>query len=56
VLRISVVAPDAVEAEVAATSLFLAGAKQAAAEANAAGQPAVIVDVHGETTFAGGLA
>lgn len=56
VLRVTVVAPDAVEAEVFATSLFLAGAKQAAAEADAAGQPAVIVDMHGETTLAGGLA
>lgn len=56
VLRVTVVAPDAVEAEVRATSLFLAGAKQAAAEADAAQHPAVIVDVRGVTTLAGGLA
>jgi thiamine biosynthesis lipoprotein len=56
VLRVTVVAPDAVEAEVAATSFFLAGAKRAAAEADAAQQPTVIVDVRGVTTLAGGLA
>ena len=56
VLRVTVVARDAVEAEVAATSLFLAGARAAAAEADAAGLPAVIVDEHGGTTLAGGLA
>ncbi len=55
VLRITVVAPDAVEAEVAATSLFLAGARGAAAEADAAQLPAVIVDAQGRTTLAGGL-
>ena len=55
VLRVTVVAPDAVEAEIAATSLFLAGAERAAAEADAAQQPAVIVDVRGLTTLAGGL-
>src|SRR5581483_5850510 len=56
VLRVTVVAPDAVDAEVAATSLFLAGAARAAAEADAAGLPAVIVADDGTTTFAGGLA
>jgi FAD:protein FMN transferase len=56
VLRVTVVAPDAVEAEVAATSLFLAGTKRAAAEADAALLPAVIVDMHGGMTLAGGLA
>ena len=56
ILRVTVIADDAVEAEVAATSLLLAGAEQAAAEADAAGLPAVIVDVRGATTFAGGLA
>ena len=55
VLRVTVVAPDAVEAEVAATSLFLAGARGAAAEADAARLPAVIVDAQGRTTLAGGL-
>ena len=56
VLRVTVVAPDAVAAEVAATSLFLAGADGAAAEADAAGLPAVIVDTSGRTILAGGLA
>ena len=55
VLRITVVAPDAVQAEVAATSLFLAGAHGAAAEADAAELPSVIVDEQGRTTLAGGL-
>ena len=55
ILRVTVVAPDAVAAEVAATSLFLAGARTAAAEADAAGLPAVIVDTTGRTTLAGGL-
>ena len=55
VLRITVVADDAVEAEVAAKSLFLAGAAQAVAEADAAGMPAVVVTGDGRTLFAGGL-
>jgi FAD:protein FMN transferase len=55
VLRVTVVAPDAVAAEVAATSLFLAGASRAAAEADAAHLPAVIVDTYGRTLLAGGL-
>jgi FAD:protein FMN transferase len=53
--RVTVVAPDAVAAEVAATSLFLAGARVAAAEADAAQLPAVIVDSAGRTILAGGL-
>jgi FAD:protein FMN transferase len=56
VLRVTVVTGDAVDAEVAATSLFLAGAERAAAEADAAALPAVIVAADGTTTFAGGLA
>lgn len=56
VLRVTVVAADAVEAEVAAKSLFLAGAEQAAAEADAAGLAAVIVGADGRTVLAGGLA
>lgn len=55
-LRVTVVAPDAVDAEVAAKSLFLAGAEAAAAEADAAGIPAVLVTGDGRTLLAGGLA
>jgi thiamine biosynthesis lipoprotein len=56
VIRITVVAADAVDAEVLATSLFLAGVDEAAAEADAAGVPAVIVGADGRTLLAGGLA
>ena len=56
VIRITVVAGDAVDAEVVATSLFLAGMDGAAAEADAAGVPAVIVGEDGRTLLAGGLA
>jgi len=56
VLRVTVAAPDAVEAEVLATSLFLAGAERAAAEATAANVDAVIVSDDGRTILAGGLA
>ena len=56
VARITVVAGDAVEAEVAATALFIAGMDDAAAEADAAGLPAVIVGADGRTLLAGGLA
>ena len=55
-LRVTVVAPDAVEAEVAAKSLFFAGADRAAREADAAGVAAVLVTGDGRTIFAGGLA
>jgi len=55
-LRVTVVASDAIEAEVAAKSLFLAGAELAAAEADAAGIPAVLVTDDGRTVHAGGLA
>ena len=55
-LRVTVVAADAVDAEVAAKSLFLAGSKRAAAEANAEGMPAVLVTEDGRTLLAGGLA
>jgi len=55
-LRVTVVAPDAVEAEVTAKSLFLAGADRAAREADAAGVAAVLVTDDGRTIFAGGLA
>ena len=55
-LRVTVIAPDAVEAEVAAKSLFLAGAERAAREADGAGVAAVLVTGDGRTIFAGGLA
>lgn len=56
VLRVTVVASDAVEAEVAAKALFLAGAERACAEANEAGTAAVIVTDDGRTLLAGGIA
>ena len=55
-VRVTVVAPDAIEAEVAAKSLFLAGADVAVGEANATGTPAVLVTEDGRTLIAGGLA
>lgn len=55
-LRVTVVAHDAVDAEVAAKTLFLAGACAAAAEADELGLPAVLVTAEGETILAGGLA
>jgi thiamine biosynthesis lipoprotein len=55
-LRVTVIASDAVEAEVTAKALFLAGAEQAAAEADLAGTPAVFVTETGDTIVAGGLA
>jgi thiamine biosynthesis lipoprotein len=55
-LRVTVAAPDAIEAEVAAKALFLAGAERAAAEADASGLAAVLVTDGGETILAGGLA
>ena len=54
-LRVTVVAPDAMEAEVAAKSLFLAGADTARAEADAAGIAAVLT-TESRTVLAGGLA
>jgi FAD:protein FMN transferase len=56
VLTVTAVAPTATDAEVRATSLFLASdAKHAAAEADAQGLPAIIVTRSGETVLAGGL-
>jgi FAD:protein FMN transferase len=55
-LRVTVVAASAREAEILATSLLLAGGLDAAAcEADAAGIPAVLVDQSGRTRLAGGL-
>jgi len=54
-VRVTVVARDAVEAEVAAKALFLVGSGPAAAEAEDAGIPAVLVAVDGRTILTGGL-
>jgi thiamine biosynthesis lipoprotein len=55
-LRVTAVARNAVEAEVAAKSLFLAGAERAAAEADAAGIASVLVTADGRSLFTGALA
>jgi len=55
-LRVTAVGCDAVEAEVVAKSLFLAGAERAAAEAEAAGMTAVLVTADGRSLFTGALA
>ena len=55
-LRVTVVAETAVEAEVLAKALFLAGEREAAAEAGALGIPCVLVTGDGRTVMAGGLA
>ena len=55
-LRVTVVAGDAADAEVLAKALFLAGAHAAIAEAEALQLPAVLVTERGETILAGGLA
>lgn len=55
-LRVTVLAPTAVEAEVLATSLFLAGERAAAAEANAHGIPCALVTRDARTVLAGGFA
>jgi FAD:protein FMN transferase len=54
--RVSVIASDAVEAEVWAKALFLAGEADAAQEADALGLPAVLITEDGRTTLCGGLA
>ncbi len=50
------VAHDAVDAEVAAKALFLAGADAAREEADYLGIPALLVTQDGRTILAGGLA
>ncbi len=55
-VTVTVAAPTAVEAEVAAKTLFLAGEQAAAAEADALGLPALLVTVDGRVRYAGGLA
>jgi thiamine biosynthesis lipoprotein len=54
-VTVTVAAPTAVEAEIAAKSLFLAGSQAAAAEADATGIPALLVTDDGAVRFAGGL-
>jgi thiamine biosynthesis lipoprotein len=55
-LRVTVVAADAVEAEVWAKALFLAGEDEAAQEADALGLSTILVTEDGRTTLCGGLA
>jgi thiamine biosynthesis lipoprotein len=55
-LRVTVVASDAVEAEVWAKALFLAGEDAGAAEADKLELPSVLVTADGRTRLAGGLA
>jgi thiamine biosynthesis lipoprotein len=54
-LRVTVVADSAAEAEVLAKSLYLAGAERATREADDLGTPAVLVTRDGRTVLAGGL-
>jgi thiamine biosynthesis lipoprotein len=54
-LRATVVGRDAVQAEIWAKALFLAGSHAATAEADAKGLPCVLVTQDGETRLAGGL-
>ena len=54
-VRATVVAADAVQAEVWAKALFLAGESEAEQEADDLGLPAVLVTEDGRTTFCGGL-
>lgn len=55
-LRVTAVDRDAVDAEVIAKALFLAGTDAARAEADDLGVPAVLVTADGRTILAGGLA
>jgi thiamine biosynthesis lipoprotein len=55
-LRVTVVGRNAVEAEVDAKALFLAGERAAVEEAGALGLPCVLVTADARTVFAGGLA
>ena len=55
-LRATAVADDAIDAEVTAKALFLAGADPARAEADRLGIPALLVTQDGRTILAGGLA
>jgi thiamine biosynthesis lipoprotein len=55
-VTVTVAAPNAVEAEVWATALFLAGEEAAVVEAEARGIPAVLVTADGRWRAAGGIA
>jgi thiamine biosynthesis lipoprotein len=55
-LRVTAVAQDAIEAEVTAKALFLAGTEAARSEADTLGIPAVLVTESGRTLLAGGIA
>jgi len=55
-LRVTVVARDAVDAEVTAKALFLAGSEAARCEADELAIPSVLVTAAGRTITAGGLA
>jgi thiamine biosynthesis lipoprotein len=55
-LRVTVAGPTAVDAEVLAKALFLAGAEAAAVEADELAAPAVLTLLDGTTVLAGGLA
>lgn len=55
-LRVTAVGGDAVEAEVTAKALFLAGAAAGREEADSLGIPALFVTADGQTILAGGLA
>jgi thiamine biosynthesis lipoprotein len=54
-LRLTVVAADAVEAEVWAKALYIAGEEEAVREADMRGMPCVLVTVDRRTRLAGGL-
>jgi len=54
-LRVTIVAPDAIEAEVWAKALYLAGEEEAAREADMREFPCVLVTADGRTRLAGGL-
>jgi thiamine biosynthesis lipoprotein len=54
-LKVTVAAPNAVEAEIAAKALFLIGEHKAVAEADAQGIPALLVTADGRVRKAGGL-
>jgi thiamine biosynthesis lipoprotein len=54
-LRLTVVAADAVEAEVWAKALYIAGEHEAVREADMRGLPCVLVTADGRTRLAGGL-
>ena len=55
-LRVTVAGRTAIEAEVLAKALFLAGAEEAAVEADELAAPAVLTLLDGTTVLAGGLA